>query len=485
MSDNQQPKKSSKAVVAVVAIVVIIIIAAGVYYALSRTTTKTTTSSTGGAQKVTITVWGSGSAGGESLAFNESLAAFEKAYPNITVVDSPAINVASTQFPTAAHAHQAPDVYRDTSDNGGALYAAGLLLNLTPYLNSSYINQFTKGTIEDWTLNGALYGIPVNTNGIALYYNKALMPNGVPPSNVYQMIQDAENVTAMGPGYVGLAYGIGNDYGYRFAAWFPAFGGQIFNSNRYPVLNSSQDIAAMWFVWNWTVKYHVDVTGLTFTDEQNLFETGKSAFMFDGPWDQSVYEKALGANLGVEAIPYNNATGLWPEPLWGSVGYVISSPQASGATPSQIWASLKFVEFMTNFNSQLLLFKLAGDLPSLVSVGTYIQNHTFNDTLISGWIQQEQHTQQFPNYPQMAFYWTPFHVGATNLETNSSKVTVPEVMNQIESLIIQDLQQNGLLPSPSMPSISLSIIPTTLLTVFSTLISLSSFSSLVAPEVKN
>jgi len=466
MTSNNQPLESKKktsrtAIYAVIIVVVIIIIAA---VAISMSQPHRTTSTTPG-QKVTITVWGSGSAGGEQQAFNESLAAFEAQYPNITVKDSPAINVASTTFPTAAHAHNAPDVYRDTSDNAGALYASGLLLNLTPYLNASYINSFTKGTITDWELNGALYGIPVNTNGIALYYNKALVPNGVPPSNVWQMIQDAKNVTAMGPGYYGLAYGIGNDYGYRFAAWFPAFGGSIFNSTHYPVVNSTQDIAAMSFVWNWTVKYHVDTVGLTFADEQSLFESGKSAFMFDGPWDQSIYEKALGSNLGVTAIPFNNATGLWPEPLWGSVGYVISAPIASGANSSQIWASLKFVEFMTDNNSQVQLFKLAGDLPSLIATANYIKKHNFNDTLISGWIAQEAHTQLFPNFPQMAAYWTPFHIAATNLEQNSSKVTVASIMNQMEQLIIQTLNSEGI-PLSVIPMSAISIQPSNYSTIF-------------------
>ena len=446
MVSNSQPtptrKKRSQGVIYAVIVVVVVIIIAAVAISLALPHSKTTTTTP--ASKVTITVWGSGSAGGEAQAFNASLASFEALYPNITIKDSPAINVASTTFPTAAHAHNAPDVYRDTSDNGGALYAAGLLLNLTPYLNSSYINSFTAGTITDWKLNGALYGIPVNTNGIALYYNKALVPNGTAPSNVWQMIQDAKNVTAMGSGYYGLAYGIGNDYGYRFAAWFPAFGGGIFNSSHYPVVNSSQDIAAMSFVWNWTAKYHIDTTGLTFADEQSLFESGKSAFMLDGPWDQSTYAKALGSNLGVAPIPFNNATGLWPEPLWGSVGYVIPDSQASGANASQIWASLKFVQFMTDNNSQVQLFKLAGDLPSLISTGKYIETHNFNDTVISGWVAQEAHTQLFPNYPQMAAFWTPFHIAATNLEQNSSKVTVSGIMSQMESLIIQTLNSEGI-----------------------------------------
>ena len=137
-------------------------------------------------------MWGSGSAGGEATAFNTSLAQFEAAYPNVTVQDSPAINVASTTFLTAAHAGTAPDVYRDTSDNGGAAYVAGAVLNLSNYLNKTYIDSFTTGTIADWTYNGALYGIPVNTNGIGLYYNKALVPTtppkaGIQAANLYPL----------------------------------------------------------------------------------------------------------------------------------------------------------------------------------------------------------------------------------------------------------------------------------------------------------
>ncbi|EQD70663.1 extracellular solute-binding protein family 1, partial [mine drainage metagenome] len=219
----------------VVIVAAIIVAAAGIgIYELTKSS-KAPSGPTTPSTNVTITVWGSGSAGGEAVAFNTSLAQFEAVYPNVTVQDSPAINVASTTFLTAAHAGTAPDVYRDTSDNGGAAYVAGAVLNLSKYLNTTYIDSFTTGTIADWTYNGAIYGIPINTNGIGLYYNKALVPT--PPINTYQMIQDAKNVTNKGGSYLGLPYAIGADSGYRFAAWLPAFGGELFNSSFYPELN--------------------------------------------------------------------------------------------------------------------------------------------------------------------------------------------------------------------------------------------------------
>ncbi len=435
------PKKRRTALI--VGIVVVIVVIAAVAVTLAYLPHKTTPS----ASKVTITVWDTSASGGESTAFNTSLALFEAAHKNVTVDVTYGVSVGSTNFVTDATSGTAPNVYRDSSDNGGSLYAGGLLVNLSRYLPSTVFANYTSGTISDFTLNGAVYGLPVNTNGIAMYYNKALLPNGQPPTTTGQMIQDAINVTNMGSSYLGMPYDIGATSGYRFAAWFPAFGGEIFNSTGYPMLNSTPDIAAMSWVWNWTVKYHVSQPGLSGeSDEQAYFESNHSAFMFDGPWDQSTYQKTLGSNLGVTAIPIDNATGLWPQPLWGSIGYLVANNKASGASSAQIWASVQFVEEMTNYTAQLNLYTQAGDLPALTSVGSYVSAHPGNDPLISGWITQEEHTQKFPNIPQMAYYWTPFGIGASNLEQNASTtsgITPASVMNSIESQIISDLKTNG------------------------------------------
>ncbi|MCL4332476.1 MAG: extracellular solute-binding protein [Candidatus Thermoplasmatota archaeon] len=430
----------SKLTLIIAIVVVIIVVVSGVAVALYYQGQNQKTSSA--PKKVTISVWDSSASGGESTAFNTSVALFEAQHSNITLDITHGVAVGTSNFATDATSHTAPNVYRDSSDNGGALYSAGLVVNLSQYLGSSFTGNFTTGTISDWTLHGALYGVPVNTNGIALYYNKLLVPN--PPKNTYQMIQDALNVTHMGSSYLGLPYAIGATYGYRFATWYPAFGGELFNTSGYPELNSSHDIAAMSFVWNWTKVYGVDKAGLSSElDEQTYFEGNYSAFMLDGPWDQSTYMKYLGNNLGVAAIPFDNHTGKWPLPLWGSIGYLVSNHAASGASSAQVWASVQFVKAMTNYTAQLNLFNKAGDFPSLNSVGSYISAHPGNDPLVSGWIAQEQHTQKFPNIPQMAFYWNAFHIGASNLEQNSTTVTPTDAMNQIESQIISALIANN------------------------------------------
>ncbi len=411
-----------------------------------------TPSATSG-KSVTITVWGSGSPGGETVVFNQTLAYFEQVYPNVTVQDSPAVGVASTTYVSAAHAGKAPDVYRDSSDNAGVLYASGAVLALNQYLNQSYINSFSKGTVTAWSSNGSLYGIPVNTNGVGLYYNSKFVNKA--PKTVYQMIRDAENVThnttlnpSGSPTSVwGLAYGLGTNYGYRSAAWFPAFGGTLFNKNQLPVLNSTADINAISFLYNLTYNYKVGPSGLTSMAQQiSLFEHNQSAFMIDGPWDQSTYTSYLGSNLGVTALPFNNATGFWPTPLWGSIGYFISSPQASGITPSQVWASLKFIQMETNTTAQIHLFDKAGDFPSSTSAGNYISIHSNNDPLIKGWLDQENHTMPQPGFVNMNFYWPNFHTYVGNLYDNGTN-NVSQVMNDFQKAVLNEINQVSAKPA--------------------------------------
>ena len=400
--------------------------------------------------KVTITVWGSGSPGGEANVFNQTLRSFEAAYPNITVTDSPAINVASTTFTSAAHAGTAPDVYRDTSDNAGALYASGSVLNLSSYLNSTYINSFTQGTIADWTLNGALYGIPINTNGVGLYYNSKYVKKV--PTTVNQLISCAENITnehltANGKPVYGLAYGLGTDSGYRSAAWFPAFGGSMFNSKQLPVLNSQADINAISFLYNLTYSYHVSPKGITsMTEQEQMFEDNQTAFMIDGPWDQALYTSYIGKYLNVTALPYDSSTGHWVRPMWGSVGYLISSPQASGINSHQIWASLKFVEYMTNYTAQKNLFTQAGDFPSLISVGNFVKTDTAVDPLAAGWIAQEAHTQIQPSFVNMNYYWPNFHTYVGNLYDNGTN-NVSSTMNAFQNAVMNEINQLNAKPT--------------------------------------
>ncbi|WP_338604531.1 extracellular solute-binding protein [Sulfolobus tengchongensis] len=432
---------------------------------------------------VTITVWNSYSAS-ENQAFNETLSQFEQEFPWIHVQVTYGVGVGVSQFETAAKAGQAPIVYRDSSDSGGALFAAGLVLNLSQYLPPSITSLYVPTAIKDWELNGSLYGLPDNVNYIVMFYNKQFVP--YPPNTTAQLVQIAESVNKTYHIW-GIAYGAGDEYGYRFAAWFAGFGGQIFSNNNgkvMPALNSTAMINALNFWYNLTynlkVNYLAPSTGAGGAEGQ-LFVANKTAIIFDGPWDLNTYLQALGPNLGAAPLPVVSQTGLRAEPFIGSTGFLISTPQASGATPLQIKAGIIFALFFTNYEADLRLWEVAHDIPAnlqayneaLTQLKEGMLQPSYLNQIMEGILEQAQYGQQFPNIPQMAYYWNSFHQYAS--EFFASKINATQAAQGMEQAFVQALVQNGLLsqilPLPIISPLQyLLIVVSIILTPMATLI---------------
>ncbi|AAY80512.1 extracellular solute-binding protein [Sulfolobus acidocaldarius] len=466
--DYRRRKKgvSNTQIIIVVVVVLIIVIGVGVYLLMGRssssspsTTTNTSSSmssssSSGGVSSttsqtpVTITVWDTYSPS-EDKAFNQTLAAFEQQYPWIHVQVTYGVSVATSNFASAAKAGQAPIVYRDTSDDAGKLFAAGLLLDLSQYLNSSVFSQYLPIAINNFNLSGKIYGLPDNVNYIVMFYNKKYVP--YPPNTTAQLVNIALNVNKTYNVW-GIAYGMGQEYGYRFAAWFAGFGGQMFNSQGIPQLNSTAMVNALQFWYNLTYVMGVNPQGISTTLEQQLFTSGKAAIIFDGPWDLQKYVSALGSDLGAAPLPIVSQTGLRAAPFIGSTGWVISSPQASGATPQQIQAALLFIQFVTGYKAEMNLWNIAGDIPAYLA--SYNQALTqlkagnitpsYLGSIMAGIFEQANYGQKFPNIPQMSFYWNTFHEYVT--EYYAGQITAQQAAQEMESTMIQQMQANGYYP---------------------------------------
>jgi arabinogalactan oligomer/maltooligosaccharide transport system substrate-binding protein len=167
-----------------------------------------------------------------------------------------------------------------------------------------------------------------------------------------------------------------------------------------------------------------------------------------------MYQKALGSNLGAAPLPIISATGRRAAPLIGSAGWVIASPQASGATQQQIYASLAFIAFVTSKEAEMNLFNYAGDIPAqrqaydtVMSMlnSSALQPAYMND-VYKGILEQVQYGQKFPNVPQMSFYWTCFQQYFTLYFANRT-ITAEQAAQEMQSCMISNMQQAGLLPS--------------------------------------
>ncbi|GGI85279.1 sugar ABC transporter substrate-binding protein [Vulcanisaeta souniana JCM 11219] len=398
---------------------------------------------------VTITVWDTYSVS-EDEAFNASLASFEQLYPCIHVEVTYGVGIATSNFISAAKAGQAPIVYRDSSDDAGKLFAAGLLLNLSEYLPPSVFDQYLPTAAQNFYLSTpsahGYYGLPDNINYIVMFYNKQYMSS--PPNTTDQLINMCLQVNSTYHVWC-IAYGVGSEWGYRFAAWFAGFGGQIFGPNDMPQLNSSAMVNALEFWYNLTYGLHINAPDMSPSLEGQLFTSNETAIIFDGPWDLGTYFKALGCNLGAAPLPVVSQTGLHASPFIGSTGWVIASPQASGATPQQLEAALVFILYMTGPQADLNLWNYAHDIPA--NLQAYNQAVSQLETgqlspsclngIMEGIFAQAQYGQKFPNIPAMAYYWNAFHQYATAYFANQT--TAQAAAQGMEQYMLQQIAQSG------------------------------------------
>ncbi len=413
--------------IAAVIVVVIIIAAVGVYFVHYYQPASSTSSG------VTITFWQALSPSEYGAFSSKILPAFEAAHPNIHVVITN-VSLSTSNYETAAAAASAPNVYIDSNNDEGLLYSGGFLVNLEPYLGSSYFSQFAPGPLNAVSeANGAqVFGLPINENSILMYYNKQDFPNGVPASTSALLA----DLTALNKtkGVWGFAYGMGSEYGYRFAAFLSGFGGGLFTHATFgqPTLNSSAMLNALEFWYNLTYAQHINpalgsgsgVSGATGL-EGSLFETGKAAVMFDGPWDLVPLISSLGTNLGAAPLPQVSSTGNWFSPILGANAVAVSTPQASGATAAQINASITFAQFLASPLAEEWMYNGSGDIPSDMVALTSLEAAAQTGTLLPPFAQAENltaaefsgvekgileqeggHTIPQPTTPQMNYYYS-------------------------------------------------------------------------------
>ncbi|BDC18681.1 extracellular solute-binding protein [Acidianus sp. HS-5] len=481
MKYRKNSKLALSRVTAIIVVVIIIVAAIAVFYVLvkppSSVTTTTSTKpptittplnitnatdlmkivglTSAPSKSVTITVWNSYSTS-ENEAFNKTLIAFEREFPWIHVDVTYGVGVGCSNFETAAKAHDAPIVYRDTSNSGGALFCAGLLLNLSDYLPPQVFSLYLNCSISDWSIGKAVYGLPDDINYILMFYNKQYIPYA--PNTTCEMVKIAEQVNTTDHVW-GIAYGASDEYGYRFAAWFAGYGGHIFttqNGQVVPALNSTAMADALNFWYNLTYDLHVNYlapsTGAGGA-EGELFEAGKAAIIFDGPWDLGAYLQALGSNLGAAPLPVISQTGMRAEPFLGATGWMISNPSVSGACSLQIKAALIFILFVTNCQSTYRLWNVAHDIPAnkvayneaMAELKAGKLSPSYLNQIMEGVLEQAQYTQKFPNIPQMAYYWDSFHIGAS--EFFAQQINAQTATQTMESNFISCLKKNGFLSS--------------------------------------
>jgi arabinogalactan oligomer / maltooligosaccharide transport system substrate-binding protein len=383
--------------------------------------------------KIKLTYWYTESPY-EAKEIKTLIGQFEKANRNIIIkaVPQPFADWESG-FATAGLEGAPPDVLRVSLGWVDQLASQGTLLNLDPYKSeienglSNYPGSplgTTRGlTYDSYAAAGTaqenLYGVPQVTDFLALLYNKAELAKAhitipSPPSTITmtEFEADANQVVHTEKG----TYGFETD-GTSYAAlpFLYAFGGGMIDKNNHIVVNSPGSVDGLTFLLNLqnhdkVMPQHVNFSAESASSRMvSDFMTGKTAMIFDGPYDvsqilQSPIFRNNHGNLGIAAIPTGPA-GQPDSPLGGQ-SYAIS---AATDYPAE---AASFISFMSQPENQLAIAEKNDTLPPLSSA--YAKTQLSSDQFISAFLSIAKTAVGPPTFPQAAQLYEAFDQNIAN-----------------------------------------------------------------------
>ena len=287
--------------------------------------------------------------------WNEDVAIFEKANPNITIKSIYAAQCdIPAQFTAMLKAGTEPNVFGTYFTDLNQVLDSGQAADITQYVNSSTVptwNDIVPSAKKAVTAGSTLYGIPYQnyTQGLVinrkLFTEAGLNPDD-PPRTWAQVEQDAVAITKLGNGIYGYGeYSSQNTGGWHFSSEVDAEGGQMVSSNSTAAFNSPQGTSVLQALHTlrFTDKAMSPTQGLAWGTLQKQMGSGKLGMYIAAPDD--IYDVIVpqdGGNpndYGMGPLPSDSGTPAGS--LSGGNDYMF----AKRDTPAQIEAGIKFITF--------------------------------------------------------------------------------------------------------------------------------------------
>jgi len=161
-----------------------------------------------------------------------------------------------------------------------ATYASqGALLSLDGYISQEEKDEFVPGALETNYYKGELFGLPLDFVCVALYYNKALVPN--PPETWDELLAIAEEVSDPDNNIAAIQIPGGGYGAWIWPAFVAAAGGTMLNEDQTEAAFNNEAGQAALQLW-------VDLIELSpknIREAGDAFPAGHLAFLVSGPWE--------------------------------------------------------------------------------------------------------------------------------------------------------------------------------------------------------
>ena len=260
----------------------------------------------------TVTLW-HGYTDVERTATDQAIKDFNATNPGFTMKSVFAGNndYALTKLQTALAAGKAPDISYQYGSSMALLARLPQLVDLTSKVNEASFdwNDFFPAVRLATTVNGKVLGVPALVDNLALVYNKKLFDQaGVAYPTADWTWDDfraaAQKLTNAQAKQFGWAYvnDGSEDTVWRFLALlWQADGDMLTPDNAKAAFNSAAGLKAMTLLHDMAVTDKSIYLDSGNGNYLNLFNAGKIAMLWTGPWDISSINK--GVDFGVQILP--------------------------------------------------------------------------------------------------------------------------------------------------------------------------------------
>lgn len=209
------------------------------------------------------------------------------------------------QYTMGALSGELPDIGMIDNPDMASYIKMGVFEDITDQLTKwGELDQFFEGPLNSCIQDGRIYGLPQNSNALALYYDKDILEAAGQkvPETWSELREVAKAVTDPSIGRYGLGISaVKNEEGcFQFMPWFLSAGGKL------EELNGEGCVNALGFLNDLIVDGSMpkDIINWTQADCNNQFVSGGVAMQVNGPWQVStIRELAPDKNWGVALIP--------------------------------------------------------------------------------------------------------------------------------------------------------------------------------------
>lgn len=336
--------------------------------------------SSNGKIELTMTAWGNPA---EIKVYQRAIDAYQEENPDVSVKLIPGPGDTYRQkLLTQLQGSQSPDLFYVGAEYMSQLIDTGRVAELSAFLNSdeSYVkpDEFADGLWGAAKRGEEIYGTPVDSNPMLLYYNKKVLEEaGLDPNEPQKLFEAGEwnwgkfadltkQVTESGK------YGfVSENAANHIFSWVWSNGGQMYDEEGNMILQDNETAQeAIHYLYENVANGNFRYAG-SLPEGQGpdaMFMSNQTAFAAAGRWFTPMFSE--NESLEFDYIPWPTNTGEIMEPASIATAYLSATTDSD-----HLDEVMKFLSFYTSEEGQRARLEGNGNaVPSIASVDDIIEN---------------------------------------------------------------------------------------------------------------